>query len=327
MSTQFVIARESTYGGSLVSQSTRGVEAMSDGLNARLRRVPRTGLRAGAGLASAPYRMISDGGEGTVEAALVSNGLQPLLSAFFGTSAVTTPGGATLARLHTFTDVNGPAGESIYMQKVVEQEDGTDGGIFTFKGCVSTGLTFTQGVGDGDQTYAKVSANIDAKQVLTNVSKATATYRTVGDVFTYETCTVTLGGDVPCANDFTLTLDKNLDVSKRCLDTAEPRHAPSKAGFAGVTGQFTVQHAGNDLYDLWAAGTPVDLVIDWTSTVTIESTTAYQLTITIPEVTLDGDTPMWNIGTSGTQTVKLIGSDNLTDEPVTVELVTTDTAL
>ena len=327
MSNQVVLGRESTYAGSLVSSSKRGLEANADGLEARYRQRTRNGLRAGTGLKQVPFSPIQDGGLGPVVTDFLSNGVSPLFSSLFGTAAVTTPGGATLARAHTFTNIQNSASESVYVQKVVETEDGSDGGIFTFKGGYVTSLGIAQQVGDGEQVAAKLTAAYDFKSLVTDVSKDTATYRTVGDQFGYANCTVTLNGVVPCANNFNLNIDKSLDISRRCLDATHGRHAPKRDGFPAITGDFEVVHADNDLFDLWASGDDVELVIAWESAVEIESGTPYSCTITIPSVVVMGDTPQWNLGGAGSQSVKLEAVDNGTDEPITVVIVTSDTTL
>ena len=328
MSNQVVLGRNSDYAaGTLVSSSKRGLEANTDGIEARYRQRTRNGLRAGAGLKQQPFPPIQDGGVGPIVADLLSNGLSPLFASLFGTAAVTTPGGATLARAHTFTSIQTSAAEWLYLQKVVETEDGTDGGIFTLKGGSVQSLGIAQAVGDGEQVAAKVTANTDFKTLVTNASKDTATYRTVGDQFGYANCTVTLGGVVPCANNFNLNIDKSLDISKRCLDAADGRHAPKRNGFPAITGDFEVVHQDNDLFDLWASGDDVELVIAWESAVEIESGTPYSCTIRIPSVVVMGDTPQWQVGSAGTQSVKLEAVDNNTDEPITVEFITSDTSL
>lgn len=107
LATQVTHGDESTY-GTVASDITRAFEVRSEGIEDSVERIESESLRAGKRLQSwwTPNRK---GAEGEVEYELVNKGFGVRFKHALGAIAMTTPGGATLSRLHTATlgNING----------------------------------------------------------------------------------------------------------------------------------------------------------------------------------------------------------------------------
>lgn len=107
LATQVTHGDETTY-GTVATDITRAFEIRSEGIEDSIERIESESLRAGKRLQSwwTPNRK---GAEGDVEYELLSKGYGVRFKHWLGTITTTTPGGATLSRLHTGTlgNING----------------------------------------------------------------------------------------------------------------------------------------------------------------------------------------------------------------------------
>lgn len=317
----FTMGKEAVAYDTAAATLTRGFEIQGDDFELIRKELESRGMRAGT--VSKPTNSVVSritGANGTVPLDLRSKGMGIFFEGASGSYAITTPVGATDARLHTGTPtIAGPT--TSYTQKWHRFDMGGTDRVFQYGGAMVEQLVFAQ----EPEQYTKMTASMIAKSFKDSTADAitasTPSYPG-GTLFDWQTCTISVDGNDLCTRTFTLTLPTGLE--QRYLTGCTPK--PRVKGRIEPTGTFTVDFNDMDLYRNYVDGDDIPIVITWTGEI-IEDTTPESLTITIPAAKLTGSTPHVSLDDYPTLVVPFDMTSNGTDAPWTIEYVTTDTAV
>lgn len=318
------MGKEAVAYGTAAATLTRAFEVQSDDHKAVAEPMESRGMRLGA--VSQPvtsYVQRFRGATGTIPVDLRSKGMGFFFEGAAGTYAVTTPGGATDARLHTATPTTaGPS--TSYTTKFHRYDMGGTGRYFQYAGGSVSELKIAQEA----KQYTKLTPSMIYKAVADStaaggsITASTPAYPG-GTVFDSDNCTVTLGGDDICTRTFDITLPTGLE--RRDLVGCVPQ--PKVKGRVAPSGNLTLDFNDMDVYELYRDGTPTDLVIAWTGAL-IEGSTYESVTLTMENIVFTSDTPETSLDDYPTQPgAFMMLTDPGVAPPWKVEIVTTDTAV
>lgn len=320
---QLGIATESVVGTAVAV--SRFYEFNSENIQYRKKTVDGMGLRAGGLLSRAQRRVVTtfDGG-GDFEIDLPTRGLGLLLSHAMGSvpSPVTVASGVYS---YTFT-LGDLFGRSLTCQVGAPQY----GGTVTPKTLSGAKVaSFELSVGNGE--IAKGKFTIDGAGFTSSGSGAnalaTASYPLQGSVFNFAQGAITVDGTtVSNIKDFSVMVDNTLKVDRYNFNGIGSKSEQTLNGFRKVSGKVTAEFTDTTLYNKFLTDSSAALVLTFTGA-TIASTYKETLTITIPGVKFDSDTP----NVSGPGVIDLDMSftayDDGTNAPVTVFYQSADAAL
>lgn len=323
ISDQFVvIGNEAVAWGTRAATLTRGIEAVPTGKPApRVEHRPSRGLRPGRlGDPTDTHVVDVRGGTYPLEFDLLSKSHSMVLSAA-GSVAITTPGGATSARLHTVTPSD-YALPSTTIQDAVALADGTLDYI-DYLGAKLTQLGFAI----SPKGNVVVSADYDYKTIDTAASAATPSYASSPYVFRDTDVTTTLGGTAVCQRSIDVTIPTGAKVDRDRI-CAGGREEPTVVGRVQPTGSLSVDMTSVSYLDDWIAGTSRSLVIDIRGAADgIESGYEFACTLTFPAVKFTGDAYGRSLDDLTEQPLPWQAFDNGTDPLWKIEYATTDTAI
>ena len=332
------LKKETTYGtGVTVDQF---LEFTSESLDRKATYVQGKGLRVGARVARADRRYlgkeVSEGGI-TVEAA--SKGLGILLNAALGTVTTTVVPAQTPA---VYQQVHTPATtdplNSYTIQKGIPPLGGGATTPITFLGAQCKSLELSAKAGD----IVEVATDWTAREVVTATAYAPPSYPTGIELFTFVHGAICVGGTVtgPTAtaiatggtavaniNEFSLKWDNGLDDAGWNLGGAGKRSRRAVAGVGGLSGKLTAEYDSTVLRDAYLAQTDLSLLLTFTHSATIGTNAKPVLQVWVPVINLEGGLPTANGGDVITQSIDFTGLDNLTNAPLTIVYVSTDTAV
>jgi hypothetical protein len=319
LASQLGMVAESTYGTAVTV--TRFLEMVTEGLKLNIERVESKALRAGNRvLRTDRWAPNKKGAEGDLELEVASKGFGLLFKHMLGAVNITTPGGATLARLHTHT-VADLYGSSLTVQI---GRPGTGGTVipFTYDGCKVTGWELTSDLDDVLMLKVTLDAHDEA---VTTPALASASYAASDELLYFSGGAVTIGGVAYDLTKFSLTGNNGLKTDRTFIRSDTRKKEPVAAEMAEFTGEMEMEFADATAYSLFTAGTVSEIEATWTGSI-IEAALAYSVTVTIPNARYDGDTP--NVGGPDVvpQTIPFKALYNGTDSPVTIAYQTTDTA-
>ena len=316
---QLGIATETTFNTSVTV--TRFYEFTSENLNYNKKTAVGMGLRAGGLLPRSNRRVVTtfDAG-GDIMLDLPTRGLGLLLSHAMGS----TPSGVTTTTgVYSYSFTLGDVyGRSFTAQVGVPQYGGTVtpktvGGskIQSFELSVSNG-----GIATGKFT-------VDGASMTTGTSLATASYSTTGNLFHFAQGALTVdGSSVANVKDFTLTVDNALKQDRYNFGSSGAKAEQVINGFRKVSGKMTAEFTDTNFFTKYYADTATALVLTFTGAV-IAGGQNEKLTITIPAVKFDADTP--NVQSPGVVDLAMSfeAYDDGTNQPLTIAYQTADSAL
>ena len=318
-----ILGDETTY-GTPASTFDRAFEAQADTFKKSVEYLETESLRGNFQTQRDTRRkLINMGAEGTIAMDVTEQGMGYVFQGMFGTKAQAQIG-ATDAYTETYsTDVDESAVS--YSVQVQRADVGATLRSFTYHGCVITGWSLTQNVGE----LLNIELNFDSEDVDTStgaVGSPESLYPG-GVPFDWTQAAVTWQG-VSLGNvmDFSLTGDLGLKTDRRFLRGSELKKRPLRASVPSYEGTMTVEFEDLDLYSEFVAGTVDELVITWTSANEIPTSSGefYSLTVTLPAAQFSGDTPEVNFGDTPKQSVPFKVLHNGTDDAITFEYVTVD---
>jgi hypothetical protein len=316
---QLGIATETTFNNSVTV--SRFYEFTNENLNFNKKVAVGMGLRAGGQLPRSQRRVVTTTDvTGDIVLDLPTRGLGLLLSQAMGTSpsAVTTTTGVYS---YTFT-LGDVYGRSFTAQVGVPQYGGTvtpktiaGAKISKFELSVATG-----GIATGKFT-------VDAASMTTGTSLAVASYSTISNLFHFAQGAITVdGSSVANVKDFTLTVDNTLKVDRYNLGASGTKAEQVINGFRKISGKLTAEFTDTTFFTKYFNDTTTALVLTFTGA-TIAGGQSEKLTITIPAVKFDADTP----NVAGPQVIDLAmtfeGYDDGTNQPLTIAYQTADSSL
>jgi Phage tail tube protein len=319
---QLGVKAEATYNTGVTVD--RFFEFNSESIAVEVGRVESTGLRAGTRAMRSdrrvPYIM---GASGSVDIDVLSKGFGFWLDQALGTVATTGPAETTVYT-HTGT-VGSLTGKFFTAQVGVPQVGGstitpktaTGGKVKSFELSCATGEAL------------KFSADLDFANIEHSTSLATASYPESAELLTFVGGSVTVGGTSVAVKKFSVKVDNGLATDRRFLRASATKKEPVEAGVRKIDVELGLDFESTAHQDrilsATAAGAQAAVVLTCAGLTTIGSTLKPTVTVTIPVVMFDGDTPTVGGPDMVEQTVKGVGLYDGTNSPLTIAYKTLDT--
>lgn len=316
-----LVGIETNYGEAVAL--TRGYEAEADSFTIETEQLESVGLRAGQETIRSDRRKVIElGGEGTIGMAVLDSGNGLIMQAMLGTTSGPTQIDATTAYDSAFTSDSAGPSDSFTIQ--VQRPDTYDGTIrsFTHHGCMIKDWSLTQGVNE----YLQTEFNFDFEEVETTTAAGTPSYPANTSPFDWTQCSVTIDGSPVDVTSFDLSADLGLKTDRYQLRSSNLKKQPVRGAVPTYEGTIEAEFQDTDLYDLFIAGAPVEIVATWTGDV-IEGANSASLVVTLPACQFNGDSPAASLDDVAMISLPFKALDNGTDPTVTVAVVSTDTAL
>lgn len=312
---------ETTYGTGVTP--TRFLEFLNEAIEPRIERINSQGIRAGSTVArTGRWKRNDKGASGTIAFEVATEGFGLWLTHALGDVEITTPGGATNARLHTHT-LGDKDDLSLTVQKVVPDVSGTNR-PFTFKGVVVTGWELGLAI-DG---LANLTVTLDGQSWETDTSAATASFPSDDQLYGYQDAAISVdSGQIDCTG-ITLRQTDPMATERYYLRSVGTKGRPLVNGMREVGGELTLEFDSMTQVNRFltgAPGTEVEVLAELTGH-EIESGFNHELNVTMPACRFDGGMVTVPGPDIITVTAPFVAMDNLSDEPVTVAYQTTDTA-
>lgn len=324
LAAQLGVAAETTWGTAVTPDHF--YEFLSEDIKYQIERVESAGLRANNRvLRTDRYAPGKKRVEGKVELEPASKGFGLWLKHALGSSSISTPSGATLARLHAHT-LGDPYGLGLTVQVGRPDNAGTVQ-PFTYSGMKVGSLTLSNSVDE----ILKAEIDMVGKDEVTSTALTTATYPITSGAAAYEYLywtggVITVAGStVGVVTDFEIEINNGLKDDRYFLGGATMSE-PIIAAMTEITGKLTVEFNGLTAYNRFVNNTQVALNAKWTGTTAIEGSTYPYLEVDISKVRFDGETP--NVGGPDVITHDLsfkVLNDG-TNTPITINYSTSDTA-
>lgn len=326
----WTIGKEAVAYGTAAATLTRGIRNQVDDHKAVVEAMVDRGMKKGS--VSTPledYVAQIRGGKGTVDLTLINKSIGMLLEGASSTYVITTPDGATNARLHTATPT--AAGPSTsYSVHVTRYAMSGTGHPFTYVG----GMVETLKLIQEPKAFAKIQAMMDYAGVLDAntdpaASSPTPAYPESVERFSDAGFSLEIDEVEVCQRKVEFTLPTGVDVDRwrvGCGTNGRKSKPVTKARVA-PSGVLEMDYADNAFYDKYKTGDPVEIVATWTGT-EIETGFDYFLKLTMPNCVFTGDTPQVSLDNLPGQPLPFEMLDGGTSAPPwKIEWQTTDTAV
>lgn len=285
---QLGLKSESTYGTGVTVD--RFFEFDSEGLAVEVGRVESSGIRAGQRAMRSDRRVpYMIGASGSVEFSVLSRGFGMLLEHCLGT--VTTTGPAeTVVYTHTGT-VGTLTGKSLTAQVGIPQASGSTVTPKTATGGKVKSFELKCAAGEP----LSFSADMDFQSLNHSTALTSATYPGTSELLTFVGGSVTIAGSAVDVRSFTVKVDNGLATDRRFIRSSALKKEPVEAGHRKVDVELGLDFESTAHQDrilaATAAGAQAAVVLTCAGIGTIGSTLKPLLTITLPVVMFDGDTP------------------------------------
>jgi Phage tail tube protein len=283
LSSQVGLAEEVTFGTYAVP--TRFYELTQESVKYSRERIESKGLRTGRRTLD---KWVSgrQGGEGDVEFEVMPNGFGIVAKHMLGAVTTATPGGATLARLHT-AKVGALDAKSLTVQFGRTGRAGTtDPYSYTGSKVMEWELEMPS---DGLLTC---KLGLDASGEDTATALATASYPTTNVLlpFSNTSTSITIGGTSYDVDKVTLKGTNALATSRYRLGAPTKLEQLEGAGMREYMGTVDLEsYAGLTPYNLFTNGTEAAIVCTFSGAI-IEAALAYMVRVTLPRCRFDGET-------------------------------------
>jgi len=336
MADQVLIATETGGYDVVPSAGWRKFKPTEDPGKTRVRTYEHRGIGDG-GLADAEeVRVVEDGAEGPITLPAQSNGMGMLLRACASTatSDVVEDGEDAFVQAFGFGGDGAPTGTTLCTEATRQRRSGTDD-VWRYSGGKPTQLTITQDkegfvVFKFDVDYlrserlGRVGGNpiVPRTPTIPDIAlrylmrDAQIRVKIVGDEG---------AGTARCFESFSLTIPLQLDVEDTCINRSVRRHEPSRNGVFMPTGAGAWKYDDPLFYDAFVSGELLEVVADWVGPVAIEDTTFPSLTVSLGSIRYTGDDPQVEVDARAKQDLPFECRSLGGADPVTIDLVTSDT--
>jgi hypothetical protein len=321
LGSQAGLAAESTYG--TVVTPNRFVEYATEGMKLSRAFLTSQGLRAGRMYQSSSRRSpTTRSAAGPLSLEFPAQGGGPILNLFHGATVVPVKQGATSAYLQTHPiGATDPFLKSVTLQIGKPQDNGTVE-PFIYPGTVATAVEFSCQTGG----FLETNLTLDSQDENNETSLAVASYPSGQHSFNFTQCKITVNGvELTQARGVTLTLNTPKDTGRFYLGSTK-KAVPLTNAYNGASLSITQDYGSNTLYELFAAGSIVPVVVSFVGPV-IASTFHEELTFTMAAVGLDGDSPVVSGPAVLQQQIPFVVLDDGTDVPVVATYMSTDVTL
>lgn len=257
--------------------------------------------------------------EGSVTMEVPSKSFGLIAKHALGSATITTPSGATNARLHRHV-LGDPYGLGLTVQVGRPDNAGTVQ-PFSYTGAKISELTLSNSVDE----ILQAEIGLVAQNETTSQALASASYPSGNQVFNWTQGVITIGGStVGVVTDFEVTINNGLKDDRYFLGAATMSQ-PIIANMTEITGSMTVEWSGLTDYNRFVNGTIASVTAKWTAATAIEGSTYPYVEVTLPDCRFDGDTP--NVGGPDVITHDLTFKAlyDGSDQPITIDLMSDDT--
>lgn len=318
---QLGIIKESVYGTYVVP--THWPDWTDESVQNQVEHIVSKGMRAGARALRTGRRLPNvKGASGDIGFEIQTTGFGLIFEQMCGSSAITTPSGATLTRLQTFLIGDSPGSITAQFGRpdiagVVQPFSYTGGRVTDWElSCDVDGL-------------AEVKTSWDFQAEATGTALATATVpATLPAVLPYSGGVLTLAAGAIDVGKISVKGTPGIKTDRYFLGTALKK-APIANAIFEITGEMDCDFSGLTTYAKIVSGAVGTLVLTFTGAL-IEATTPnyfYKVVLTLGAVQLDGDTPSIDGQDTLNFPVKFTALDDGTNPFIKIEYYTTDTAL
>lgn len=284
------------------------------------------GLAAGRLVQPGSKRVVTtEAGTVTLPLELTRTGLGILLQHAFGGSAAPVQQAATAAWLQTHVLADN-VGKSLTVQSGVPETGGTVR-PYTGKGGKVTSLEIVCGVDE----IAMITTEVDLRQVSEVETLAAPSYVS-RKLFHFGQMSVkvgTFGAEVAVSGvkKVTFKLERGQDVARFYAGAGGLKAEPLGNEFVKVSATIDFDFVDKTVFaDRFASDAPTSVVIDWTGDL-IAAANYERLTIKLPQVFVDGETPALDGPGVVSNSVPLIAQNDGTNPTVTCEYMSIDTTL
>ena len=321
------IAQEDTYGTLQAdSQEYRGIEASGDSFQQDVIFVEGGGFRAGKSTQLANRRRkVARGGTGSLEFAVLSEGVTDVLGSVIGKKKAPTAAASGVYTTKLAADANGPdRGYSV----LVGRAKAEDGSIeqFQYLGCVPTGFEIS--VEEGGKLMLRVDYDVREEKkggsiAATGTNKFPVYPETAAikpQVYIFEDCELKIAGDVVSTfKSFSISGDLAMDTERYFVQESALKKQPIRKGVPAFTGTMSGEFFDLAEYDRFVDGTPVKIEMKAEGNANISGTVSSMpsFTVTIYAAQYEGSTPVMSedsVGTIECPFTCLMDSENKTLE-------------
>lgn len=315
---QLGVAKEVTF-GSYVAPTTFN-EFVNESLDYQREWIVSQGWRAAQRTYSEARRKQGRvTGGGSIEFEVANKGFSKWFENLFGTVAITTPGGGTLSRDHTFT-LGNVDGLSLSVQKGVEDRTGTVR-AFSFLGCKIASGTFRCSTGG----LLMFSPELLIRDVDTSQTLGVATYASAQELFSFVEGAVVIGGVSTPVRQAEVTIDNATNDDDFSFGSAL-RRSGRAAALRPVTGSFDADFVDLVAFNRFKNGTEATLSLLFAGSI-IEAALRYEVEITA-SIRTDGETPKIDGPDETRQPLRFTAEVPLAGgEAITLRYRTTDVAV
>jgi hypothetical protein len=318
---QLGVKAEATYGTAVTVD--RFFEFDSESLAVEVGRVESSGIRAGSRAMRSDRRVpYVIGAGGSVQMSVLSKGFGFWLDKCLGT--VTTGSAAeTVVYTHTGT-VGSLTGKMFTAQVGIPQAGGATITPKTATGGKVKSFELSCAAGEA----LSFSADLDFQNLEHSTALATASYPSSTELLTFVGGSVTVGGSSVDVRSFSVKVDNGLATDRRFVRSSALKKEPVEAGHRKVDVELGLDFDSTAHQDrilaATAAGAQAAVVLTCAGLTTIGSTLKPTVTITLPVVMFDGDTPTVGGPDLVTESVKGMALFDGTNSPISIAYKTLD---
>jgi hypothetical protein len=321
LGSQLGFAAETTY--SAYTAPTRFLEFNDESLDVQIERIESQGIRAGSTVRrTARWARNDKGASGPASFEVADKGFGLLFKHALGDVAITTPGGATNARLHTHTlgDM-----DDLYLtaQKGVPDTGGTVR-PFTFLGGVITEWEMALDV----DALLRFTPTFDFRDWNTSQALETAAYPTDDRLYFYQQASIEVAGAAAEATSLSIRCSNAMKTDRWYLNGAGTKGLPLLNDMRELGGELNFEFSSMTEANRFLTGTPgAEVAVEALLTGrNIESGHNYEVGVDMPKCRFDAGMP--TVGGPDVITIScpFVAMDDGSAEPITLTYKTTDTA-
>lgn len=314
------LGAESTYG--TPAALTRSFEAKDDDFEREHEYLSSVGARAGMqGERSDRQAVINMGGKGSLDVDFLNKGMGLVVQGLLGTTTGPTQVSGTIAysQVHA-TSKDGPS-TSYTIQWIRPTADAATQ-QFTHKGCVVTGWSLAQEVGE----YLRLKADYDFQDVDTTTAAGTAVYPASTEPFHWGQAVVNLGGSPVDMRSLGFEADLGFKLNRRYLRGSVLKKQPRRQTLPTYGGNLKGDFESMTRYLDFVNGTVLALQVVWTGGL-IVSGQSFTVTLDCPAIQFRGNSPHAQRDDLSNIDLPFKVLDNGANPMVSLTLKSTDTAL
>lgn len=264
--------------------------------------------------------------EGRIEMEVTSKGFGLFVNQLFGGTATVVQQGATAAWLQTHI-LGDNKGKSMSIQLGLPSTNGTVN-PYTYLGCKTKALSLECGVGD----ILKATLDYDAQDYSEAQGLATASYLVGVRPFNFADMNVKLGtfgseAAVTGVRKVSLKVERGLKTDMQYAGAGGKKAEPVINAFTDITGTIETDFATKaDFADRAVLAAQTSLVWEFVGPI-IASTFAQTFRVTLPATAFTSGDPQIDSTDVLNPTFNFVALDDLTNPPIKIEIMSTDTAI